>query len=125
MPTLEPIDASLPLRSGSTPSSDQRARLLEKVTPVRRAALLIEHESEVVAGWLQSARRQKATEVERVFRPELEPSSGGERGVLLAALVSASAWTAWEALRAHQGLATERSRAAMRRTLARCYSGER
>ena len=46
----------------------QRARLLEEVTPVRRAALLLEPESEVVSGWLQSTRRQKAREVERVFR---------------------------------------------------------
>ena len=53
----------------------QRTRLLETVTPVRRAALLLEPESEVVAGWLQNARRQKAREVERVFRPELERSS--------------------------------------------------
>jgi TetR/AcrR family transcriptional regulator, regulator of autoinduction and epiphytic fitness len=117
VPTLEPIDVSLPLPERIAAFVDQRARLLETVTPVRRAALLLEPESEVVAGWLQSTRRQKAREVERVFRAELEEVEQSRRGVLLAALVSASAWTSWEALRAHQRLSAERSRAVMRATL--------
>jgi hypothetical protein len=70
-----------------------------------------------VAGWLQSTRRQKAREVERVFRAELEQVAQPQRGVLLAALVAASAWTYWEGLRAHQHLSEERSRAAMRAAL--------
>jgi TetR/AcrR family transcriptional regulator of autoinduction and epiphytic fitness len=117
VPTLEPIDVSLPLPERIAAFVEQRARLLETVTPVRRAALLLEPESEVVAGWLQSTRRQKAREVERVFRAELEEVDQSRRGVLLAALVSASAWTSWEALRAHQRLSAERSRAVMRATL--------
>src|SRR5215210_2985418 len=71
-PTLDPIDLSLPLPQRIEAFVAQRARLLETVTPVRRAALLLEPESAVVAGWLQSARRQKAKEVERVFRAELD-----------------------------------------------------
>jgi TetR/AcrR family transcriptional regulator, regulator of autoinduction and epiphytic fitness len=117
MPTLDPIDVSLPLEERIEAFVAQRGRLLETVTPVRRAALLLEPESDVVSGWLQSTRRQKAREVERVFRPELEKVEHGERGVLLAALVAASAWTAWEGLRAHQRLSEDRSRAAMRATL--------
>jgi AcrR family transcriptional regulator len=118
VPTLDPIDVSLPLQERIDAFVAQRGRLLETVTPVRRAALLLEPESEVVSGWLQSTRRQKAREVERVFRPELETVEQGERGVLLAALVAASAWTAWEGLRAHQRLSEDRARAAMRATLA-------
>jgi len=72
----------------------------------------------VVAGWLTSVRRGAAAEVERVFRRELEPLERGERAVLQAALTAASGWTAWQAYRAHQGLGVERSRAAMRATLA-------
>jgi AcrR family transcriptional regulator len=117
VPTLDPIDPSLPLPERIDAFVVQRGRLLETVTPVRRAALLLEPESEVVAGWLQSTRGQKAEEVERVFRPELDSADQTERRVLLAALVAASAWTAWEGLRAHQGLSEERSRAAMRATL--------
>jgi TetR/AcrR family transcriptional regulator, regulator of autoinduction and epiphytic fitness len=125
VPTLDPIDVSLPLSGRIEAFVAQRARLLETVTPVRRAALLLEPESEVVSGWLQSTRKQKAREVERVFRGELEKVAQPERGVLLAALVAASAWTEWEALRAHQRLSEERSRAAMRVTLTALLAAQR
>ncbi len=125
IPTLDPIDVSLPLEERIAAFVAQRGRLLEKVTPVRRAALLLEPESEVVASWLKGTRRQKAREVERVFRPELETIKQRERGVLVAALVAASAWTAWEGLRAHQGLSEDRSRAAMRATLAALLAPQR
>jgi hypothetical protein len=78
-----------------------------------------------VSGWIQSTRRQKAREVERVFRPELEKVEQSERGVLLTALVAASAWTAWEGLRAHQRLSEDRSRAAMRATLTALLAPQR
>jgi TetR/AcrR family transcriptional regulator, regulator of autoinduction and epiphytic fitness len=124
VPTLQPIDASLPLAERIDAFVEQRTQLLETVTPVRRAALLLEPESEVVAGWLQSTRRQKAREIERVFRTELERVGQPERGVLLSALVAASAWTSWESLRAHQRLSVERSRAAMAATLTALLAGE-
>ena len=125
MPTLEPIDVSLPLAERVEAFVEQRARLLETVTPVRRAALLLEPESEVVSSWLQSTRRQKARELERVFRAELEQVGQSERSVLLAALVAASAWTSWEALRAHQRLSVDRARAAMAATLGALLAGQR
>ena len=124
-PTLEQIDVLLPLPERIDAFARQRARLLETVTPVRRAALLLEPESEVVSSWLQSTRRQKARELERVFRPELERREQSERGVLLAALVAASAWTSWESLRAHQRLSVERSRAAVAATIAALLAAER
>lgn len=124
VPTLEPIDVSLPLPERIDAFVAQRAGLLEEVTPVRRAALLLEPNSEVVSGWLKTTRRQKATEVERAFGAELDRLGQRERAVLLAALVAASAWTSWEALRAHQKLGVERSRAAMRLVLSRLL-GER
>jgi TetR/AcrR family transcriptional regulator, regulator of autoinduction and epiphytic fitness len=120
----EPVDASRPLRERIDAFAQERGRVLEQITPVRRAAVLIEHESEVVAGWLTSARRGAAGEVERVFRRELERVEPGERAVLLAALVSASAWPAWEGYRSHQGLGIDRARAAMRATIA-ALLGER
>jgi AcrR family transcriptional regulator len=115
---IDPVDASLPLDERIDAFVVERARMLERITPVRRAAVLIEHESEVVAGWLTTARRGAAAETERVFRRELERLERGERSVLLAALVSASAWTAWEGYRAHQGLGAERAQAALRATIA-------
>jgi AcrR family transcriptional regulator len=115
---LEPVDASRPLGERIDAFVVQRTRLLERISPVRRAALLIEHESDVVAGWLTTARQGAAADVERVFRRELERAESGERAVLLAALVSATSWPVWEGYRVHQRLGAERARAAMRRTIA-------
>jgi TetR/AcrR family transcriptional regulator of autoinduction and epiphytic fitness len=113
MPTLRPVDASLPLAERIDEFTRQRARLYEMIGGVRRAALLIEHESPAVAGWLTTARRAKAAEAERVFRRELEALPADEREPLRAALVALCAWTAWDSWRTHQRLGVSRSRAAM------------
>jgi AcrR family transcriptional regulator len=91
----------------------QRGRVLERISPVRRAALQMEPSSGAVAGWLRAVRDGAAAEVKQLFSPEI----GGDRE-LLDALVAASAWTSWEALRSHQRLSPKRAEAAMRRTLA-------
>jgi AcrR family transcriptional regulator len=116
--TLEPVDASLTLTQRIDAFVEQRARLYELSKGVRRAAPLLEPDSGAVAGWLATARKAGVADVERVFRHELERASDSERTVLRAALVSASAWTAWESYRFHQGLGTGRARAAMRATVA-------
>lgn len=113
MPTLRPVDASLPLDERIDQFTRQRARLYELIGGVRRAALLIEHESPAVAGWLTTARRAKAAEAERVFRRELEVIPADEREPLRAALIAACAWPAWESWRTHQRLGVSRARAAM------------
>ena len=118
LPTLKAIDASLPVSERIDAFVDQRARLYEQSKGVRRAAALLEPDSGAVAGWLATARKAGAADVERVFRTELEATPEGERTFLRAALVSASAWTAWESYRFHQGLGVARARAALRATLA-------
>jgi TetR/AcrR family transcriptional regulator, regulator of autoinduction and epiphytic fitness len=120
VPTLRPVDASMPLSDRLDAFVEQRARLYELIKGVRRAALLLEHESTAVAGWLTTARRAKAAEVERVFRRELQGAGEEQR----AAVVAAAAWTAWESYRLHQGLGPPRARAAMRAALA-ALLGER
>jgi TetR/AcrR family transcriptional regulator, regulator of autoinduction and epiphytic fitness len=116
--TSQPVDASLPLSERIDSFVEQRARVYELSKGVRRAALLLEPDSGAVAGWLATARKAGAADVERVFRAELERVAEAERPVLRAALVSAAAWTAWESYRFHQGLGAPRSRAAMRATIA-------
>jgi TetR/AcrR family transcriptional regulator of autoinduction and epiphytic fitness len=122
--SVEPVDASRPLAERIDAFVVQRARMLDQVSPVLRAARLVEHESDVVAGWLTTGRRAAAGEVERVFRRELQQVEAGERAVLLAALVSAASWAVWEGYRVHQRLGTERARAAMRGTIS-ALLGER
>jgi TetR/AcrR family transcriptional regulator, regulator of autoinduction and epiphytic fitness len=111
---LPPPEASLEERLKAFAA--QRARMLEFVSPVRRAALLLEPSSPTVAGWLRVVREGAAAEVARVFAPELDGNP--DRRELLAAMVAAAAWPAWESLRAHQGLSPRGAEAVMRRTLA-------
>jgi TetR/AcrR family transcriptional regulator, regulator of autoinduction and epiphytic fitness len=124
MPTLRPIDTSLPLGERIEQFTEQRARLYEQIGGVRRAAVLIEHESSSVAGWLATARQAKAAEVERVFRRELDAIPADEREPLRAALVALCAWGVWDTWRTHQRLSVARSRAAMRAGIA-ALLGER
>jgi TetR/AcrR family transcriptional regulator, regulator of autoinduction and epiphytic fitness len=117
VPTLVPVDSSLPLQERIEQFTQQRARLYEQIGGVRRAGLLIEHESTSVAGWLATARRQKAAEVERVFLRELDALPPDEREPLRAALVMVSSWSAWDSWRTHQRLSVARSRAALQAAL--------
>ncbi len=113
MPTLRPTDASLPSDERIEQFCHQRAGLYEQIGGVRRAALLIEHESPSVAGWLTTARQAKAAEAARVFRRELDAVPGDEREPLRAALVALCSWPAWDGWRTHQGLSVARARTAM------------
>ena len=118
MPTLHPVDPDLPFEERLDAFIAQRTSLLERVTGVRRAALLREHESETIAGWLDATRRAKAREVEKVFARELSQAPAASRAAISAAMVAATSWPAWESYRIHQRLSFERARAAMRANLA-------
>ena len=118
-PTLRPVDPALPLPERIDAFVLQRARLYELIKGVRRAALLLEPDSEAVARWLGTARRAKGDEVLRVFGREIERAPEAERAALAAALIAAAAWPAWESYRFHQGLSAARARAALRLTLVR------
>jgi TetR/AcrR family transcriptional regulator of autoinduction and epiphytic fitness len=113
VPTLVPVDSSLPFAERLPQFVDQRARLYEQIAGVRRAGLLIEHESSSVAGWLTSARKAKAAEVERVFRRELDAIAADELEPVRAALITLCSWSAWDSWRTHQRLSVARSRAAL------------
>ena len=66
-----------------------------------------------MAGWLATARKAKAAEVERVFRRELDAVAADEREPLRAALIIPAPGPAWDSWRTHQGLSVARSRAAL------------
>ena len=118
MPTLHPVDPDLPFEERLDAFVAQRVSLLERVTGVRRAALLREHESETIAGWLDATRRAKAREVEKVFARELAEMPESTRATVKAAMVAAAAWPAWESYRIHQRLGVERAQGAMRMSMA-------
>jgi len=102
----------------------QRARLLEAIMPVRRAALLLEPFSKEIASRLAETRALGMTEVLRVFAPELARRPGAARRELAAALHAASGFPTWETLRRHQGLPAPRARRILRRMVAALLDSE-
>jgi AcrR family transcriptional regulator len=115
----EPPDQEAPLGDRIDAFVDERARVLEFVSPVRRAALLTEPFSRVIAGRLTMTRAAGAAQIDAVFAAELAERDGPERDDLRAALVAIAAWPTWETLRRHQELPEPRARAALRTMLAR------
>jgi len=113
VPTLRPVDSTLPLPDRIDQFTAQRARLYELIGGVRRAGLLVEHESSSVAGWLATARQAKAADVERVFRRELDAMPADERDAVRAALITLCSWSAWDSWRTHQRLSVARAKAAL------------
>lgn len=117
-PQLDLIPSDLPLPERVEAFVDQRMQFFELVSGVRRAALLLEHESEIVADWLRAVRQANRVEVDRLFGEQIEAHPPSERAVVRAALIAASSWTAWESYRFHQGLEVDNARAALRHSIA-------
>ena len=85
---------------------------------MRRAALIREHESETIAGWLNAARRRRRARWRRSSPRELSELPDESRATVKAAMVAAAAWPAWESYRIHQRLDFEQAGRAMRTSLA-------
>ena len=114
---VEPLPSGGPLERRLEAFLDQRVRVLEEISPYRRAAVLVEPSSEAVAAGLAMARRAGRAQLEQVFGPELEGLPATDRAEILAALDATCAWPFWESLRRHQGLDLAAARAALRRAL--------
>jgi TetR/AcrR family transcriptional regulator, regulator of autoinduction and epiphytic fitness len=95
----------------------QRIRVWERITPVRRASLLLEPFSEEIRRRLADARALARKETASVFRRELAKFPNGARAETIAALDAASAWQTWEVLRRHQRLSIESARRTVARTI--------
>lgn len=107
-----------PFRTRLRAFCSERARLLETITPVRRAAVVEAPFSRAVAGRLRVFRKLKREQVTRVFATELAAVPSRRRDAIAAAACTAASWSAWEDMRAFQGLDVETARAALQRTLA-------
>lgn len=115
--TFVPIDPALPFDRRLATFVRQRAGLLEMITPMRRAALLSEHDSPAIAEGLARIRAFKAAQARAVFAPELALVPAADREIAAASVAMVSSFAAWESLRAHQGLAAPRAAAVMRALL--------
>ncbi|MEW6267660.1 MAG: TetR/AcrR family transcriptional regulator [Thermodesulfobacteriota bacterium] len=123
-PLFVPIPAGGALADRIATLVARRSRLLEAITPVRRASLRVEPFSQEVRTRLEGARSRGRAEVERVFAPELDARPQAERREVAAALAAAASWSVWENLRRHQGLSVERARKVVTLMLAALLGAE-
>ncbi len=122
---VRPIPAGLELTERVGRFVAQRARLMEAISPVRRAAVLQEPFSAEIARRLDGPRRLARVETGRVFEAEIDSFPNRERRELLAALDAASSWPVWDTLRRHQKLSVTESRQVMERTFRSLLSAGR
>jgi AcrR family transcriptional regulator len=112
-----PLPADGPLPSRLAAFVEQRTRIFEAITPVRRASLVQEPFSVQAVASRDRILALARAELERTFAIELA-AAGRARTELLHALDAASSWQVWESLRNHQGLPEARARKVLHRLLA-------
>jgi AcrR family transcriptional regulator len=111
-----PIPSDLPFGERLDLFVDQRAEILEWMTPVRRASLLQEPFSDELRRARDAGMTIGEEHAARLFAEELALIPRPDRPAVRAALGAASGWSFWDALRV-SGRSIDDSRAAMRCTL--------
>jgi AcrR family transcriptional regulator len=113
---VAPIDATLPVEERIDLLVAQRATLLERLTPVRRAALLQEPFSEELRAARDAFQEIGCDQVRTLFAPELEALPEARRAAAATAAATALLWGFWNDLRTTGGSPAE-SAAALRELL--------
>ena len=113
----EPAPATGVVAERAERLSQRWCTLNERVTPVRRVALLQEPFSKEIARRLLWVRTLARTELEQTFAPELASASEDARTGMIAALSAAASWETWNELRARHGLEPEHALATVRTML--------
>jgi AcrR family transcriptional regulator len=116
-PLIKPIPSDGPFDQRLETFLRQRARMWERIAPVRRAALLSEPFSQELADRLAETRAFAREEAAAVFAREIKKFARPAREEVVAALDAAAAWQTWEVLRRHQGLSVEKARRVVARTI--------
>jgi TetR/AcrR family transcriptional regulator of autoinduction and epiphytic fitness len=114
---IAPIPVSLPLPERIDRFCVQRGRLLETLSPVRRAAVLIEPFRPALARQLEHARALTRAAAIAAFEPELAQLPPDQMRTTIAALSVATSWAAWEQMRRHQRLSETEARRVMATTI--------
>jgi len=107
------VDPELPLDDRITAFVQNRARMLEAVTPIRRAAAVHAPFSEELRRRLQIGHDLLRADIERVFADELARQEGDDRVRLLDALDTLLSWPSWENLRTVNARSEDRARAVL------------
>jgi TetR/AcrR family transcriptional regulator of autoinduction and epiphytic fitness len=105
------VDASLPLPDRINEMVRSRSRVLEVLTPIRRAAAVHAPFSAEVRARLQAGHNMLRAELERVFADELAEREEPARTRLLDSLDTVLSWPSWENLRTLNGRTQEEAQA--------------
>jgi TetR/AcrR family transcriptional regulator of autoinduction and epiphytic fitness len=122
-PLFEPIDPSGSDDQRVEDLVAQRVELFEQIAPVRRASLLLAHDSPELTRRLAEVSRVLRGQLAECFDAELT-AAGRRRGDLLAALDVASSWETWDGLRRALGLSVVAARRTLRLLLSRLLTGD-
>jgi len=112
-PLTVPIPVALPFARRVEEFSAQRGLLLETLSPVRRAAVLMEPFRPALAKRLKHARDLTRAAAIAAFASGLSKLPADEKRATIAALDVATSWVAWEQMRRHQGLSETEARGVM------------
>ncbi len=116
LPLYDLIDPGGPVPDRVAALVEQRAKLFEEITPVRRVGERIRRRSENISTGLDRGRRALRRQLEDLFAPELGALTPAVRREVLDALEAATSWATWRVLRDDQDLSLRRAKAAMART---------
>lgn len=106
---ISPIDADAPLAERTQAFLDQRATVVESLTPVLRAALVHAASSTVIRGQFENGHQFLVAQIDETFAPEIA-AAGAEGTVLRDGLVVALSWPSWDLLRGAQGRSVDEAR---------------
>ncbi len=98
-----PIPTGLPFDQRVELFITKQTRLLEGITPFRRATLVHEPYSREVASSQARSRKETRAILKRALEPEIGRLTPAQRRKLLDALHMVLAWPSWETLRNHYG----------------------
>lgn len=110
---VRPIDVERPLAERLDSFAEQRAELLEAVTPIRRAAAVHAPFSPTIQQRVAAGHDFFRGQLATVFARELEPLSADRREQVLDMLDVAASWSAWEVLRTLDGRSVVEARAVL------------
>lgn len=115
--SFQPVEANLPLAERIRQYCLQRARILEAVAPLARAAEIQRPFSPVLQVNLQENLRRIRDEAERLFAAELDRLDPPERTQTVLAISAASDWANWQLLRRYLDQSSDDATQVLERTV--------
>ncbi|MFD7631216.1 TetR/AcrR family transcriptional regulator [Streptomyces sp. NPDC059851] len=113
---IRPLPTTGPRSVRVAALAEQRARILEWITPARKAVMRMDHPSPRIQQTIDEAFADARTRLEAVLAQELDALTGQRRSDLVDGLDAVTTWGAWHHWRS-TGLTPDQARHAMEATV--------